>query len=427
MEGVEQESILTLVTFDPSKGRALEVPLRFVVHEGRAYVLASGNPSPRWVQGMQGKVPLRWRIGPEAYFGRAEVLHDRRLIGDTILPAFRSKYGPERVEHWFGAGFLCLRLLAEGGEGSGYHAQVEALFDAIAPGYDATVAGNAFDRYLREVSLQILGRIFREGDHVLEIGCGTGLETLPLAHRGVEIVAVDLSDGMLKRLRKKVLDEGLLDRVVIRKLAAHELGKIVAEFGPRYFDGAFSNFGAINCEPHWGELPAVLGELIRSGGPLMLGVWNRVCLMEILLFGLGLRPRRALSRLRSPVPVGLSRFGIPVFPLAVEEVARGFSPYFHPEALIGLPVVVPPYDLGGRVPAPDLVMPLLASLDRILRGHFPFSRLGDHFLLTMRRREPLARSSLAVSGGLRKRVFNGAEYYVPNSKTVGTGSSWRAR
>ncbi len=385
MAGAAQDSILTLVTFDPAGGRTQEVLLRFIEHEGNVYVLAPMHPSPRWVFRATGGSPLRWGIGPELYAGQARVIEDRSLIDSVVLPSFRRKYGPERVGRWFGAGFLCLGLIPNGVAGLDYHAQVEALFEAISPDYDAMVEGNPFDRYLREVSLHTLRTIFRSGDRVLEIGCGTGLETIPLAEKGVEIVAMDISGRMLERLRQKAAISGVGKRVLPRRLRADQLQEILREFGPGYFDGAFSNFGAMNCEPGWRKLPPILGRLLRPKGTLLLGVWNRICLVELLLFGLALKPRRALARLRSPVPVGLSRFAIPVFPLAPQELVRQFSPYFRPERLMGLPVFVPPYDLGRRLPAPDLLMPLLTSVDRILRDHYPFNQLGDHFLLTMRR------------------------------------------
>jgi SAM-dependent methyltransferase len=39
---------------------------------------------------------------------------------------------------------------------------------------------------------------------VLELGCGTGRVTLPLARAGVKVVGVDLSAPMLKRARDRV-------------------------------------------------------------------------------------------------------------------------------------------------------------------------------------------------------------------------------
>src|SRR6185503_17983108 len=44
----------------------------------------------------------------------------------------------------------------------------------------------------------------RAAGPVLELGCGTGRVTIPLARAGVEIVGVDRSAPMLERARKRV-------------------------------------------------------------------------------------------------------------------------------------------------------------------------------------------------------------------------------
>ncbi len=47
------------------------------------------------------------------------------------------------------------------------------------------------------------------GGPVLEIACGTGRLTLPIAHDGVEITGLDVSRPMLERARRKSSAEGL--------------------------------------------------------------------------------------------------------------------------------------------------------------------------------------------------------------------------
>lgn len=47
------------------------------------------------------------------------------------------------------------------------------------------------------------------GGAVLEIACGTGRITIPLARAGVRITGLDLEEGMLRQARAKAADEGL--------------------------------------------------------------------------------------------------------------------------------------------------------------------------------------------------------------------------
>lgn len=46
----------------------------------------------------------------------------------------------------------------------------------------------------------------RQGDHLLEIGCGTGKATLPLARRGFRITCVELSARLAESARQNLSD-----------------------------------------------------------------------------------------------------------------------------------------------------------------------------------------------------------------------------
>jgi SAM-dependent methyltransferase len=77
---------------------------------------------------------------------------------------------------------------------------LRATFDAGADGYDAArpvAAPEVFD------DLVELARL-APGSRVLEIGCGTGQATLPLAERGLSILAVELGANLADVARRKL-------------------------------------------------------------------------------------------------------------------------------------------------------------------------------------------------------------------------------
>src|SRR3954471_8259512 len=45
----------------------------------------------------------------------------------------------------------------------------------------------------------------RQGSRVLELGCGTGQATVPLARRGFEVVAVELGAGLAEVARRNLV------------------------------------------------------------------------------------------------------------------------------------------------------------------------------------------------------------------------------
>ena len=63
---------------------------------------------------------------------------------------------------------------------------------------------------------------------VLELGCGTGRVTIPLAEAGYEVIGVDLSEPMLARCRGKVFERGLDERVhlLLADMARFELERV---------------------------------------------------------------------------------------------------------------------------------------------------------------------------------------------------------
>ena len=56
----------------------------------------------------------------------------------------------------------------------------QVAFDRLAPTYDALVSGEAFQLQRRQTH-DLLSRWIRSGFRVLEIGCGTGIDTEFLA------------------------------------------------------------------------------------------------------------------------------------------------------------------------------------------------------------------------------------------------------
>jgi SAM-dependent methyltransferase len=138
----------------------------------------------------------------------------------------------------------------------------------IASAYDAAAA--EYDRQLRPVGWirralwTHYGRLFRAGDHVLDVGCGTGSDTIHLASRGVRVTAVDVSHEMVQRLRTKLAETSLAGRVEVHTGDIADVVRHLA--GP--FDGIVSSFAALNTV----DLPSFVphaARALRPGGRLV--------------------------------------------------------------------------------------------------------------------------------------------------------------
>ena len=381
----ENGSILHLAPLGAGLAGVEEIPLRFVDLGGRAHVLFSADSPPDWVSWATTSHPVQWRIRDDTFVGTPEVVNVRTGIHEEILAEYRHRFGAQRVARWFGPEVGCIAL-PRSPKPLSYYEQVESLFDRAASAYDRIVLCDPLNVHLRLVSARVLQTLFPPGSRVLEIGCGTGLETMALAESGVDVVALDISRKMLIELDRKARAASLSDRIEIRRGSAGDLASVFADLRPGAFDGAFSHFGALNCEPRLDGLPAALHRLVRPGGKISLGVLNRTSVAEMILYTVAHQPRRAMARLDGELLPGQSSFGIAVFPLGPRAMRQLFSPFFAQEKLLGVSILLPPAHLGRLLrPHPGLLA-VLEWVDGAV-ADWPLVRdLGDYFLMQLVRR-----------------------------------------
>jgi SAM-dependent methyltransferase len=144
-------------------------------------------------------------------------------------------------------------------------------FDSLASDYDNLFTNSQIGHYLRRRVHARLDRHFFAGDHVLELGCGTGEDALYLAKRGVRVTATDASAAMLAVARNKAGDHPLitLAHLDLRNLPEGTTRQRTPT--NNRFGGAFSNFGAVNVLSDWRKLSKWLAGKIKPGGIVGLG------------------------------------------------------------------------------------------------------------------------------------------------------------
>ncbi len=365
-----------------------EIPLGFVQEGDRIFLIARER-SALWPVTIlrAGKARLQ--------LPQAQVAGETRLVSQAsekewVLGLFRTKYGPERYRKWYDrpARVLEVRLTEKMGsteDPDRYNRWLEAEFDNVANDYDHHITGNRINRLLRDRSLLELRSTFHGAHRLLEIGCGSGMETLHLLREGHEMVCVDISSQMLRVVEEKARVEGLSERLSTRKLALADLEKVLPDLGEGALDGAYSTYGALNCEPDLSRLPGTLHQLLRPRGHFVAGVYNRWCLFESFGYLLTLQGARAFGRRNRPVPVGTSRFCVDVYAHTPMDFLRLFSGTFRPLRLEGIPVILPPSDLVVYAEKLSRNFDVLSRWDARLGPRWPWKYLGDHFLLTLER------------------------------------------
>ena len=85
---------------------------------------------------------------------------------------------------------------------------------------------NRFRRWLQDPR-KILQPYIKEGMTVLDVGCGPGFFTIDLAQmvgKTGRVVAADLQEGMLQKLRNKIRGTEIEKRIILHKCDADKIG-----------------------------------------------------------------------------------------------------------------------------------------------------------------------------------------------------------
>lgn len=258
-------------------------------------------------------------------------------------------------------------------------------FDGIAAEYDGALGNNALIQDMRTQVMHTIERAFPPGARLLDLGCGTGVDAHYLAGRGYAVTALDASPAMVARANERLRRAGLdacAVNVPLQELARLTMDSSGAE--AMGFDGAYSNFGVLNCLPELRAVSAALAARLRPGGLLVCSVIGRYCPWELAFYLLRGNVSRARARLaRGPVPVPLSGETVWTRYYSPREFARELAPSFTARSLRALALFAPPPYLAHWAARKRPLYAALARADRLL-GDKPLLRgLGDHFVMVL--------------------------------------------
>ncbi|MEW6321773.1 MAG: class I SAM-dependent methyltransferase [Acidobacteriota bacterium] len=254
-------------------------------------------------------------------------------------------------------------------------------FDRLAPDYDALASGETFS-HQRRLSHAAFAAWVPAGSRVLEIGCGSGLDTEYFARAGLRVTACDPSPEMVARtLRRLAAVPGSARSDVVACGLEHLPDLLPALAGDEGFDVLVSNFGALNCVECLAPLGRLAASHLRPGGAVLIGLMGRWCAWEVMYFSATGRRGLARRRRTTPALVPVAGVEVPTFYHRVADVGRALGPGLHLRAVRGLGIVVPPPYLEPRwrqVPVP--LRRAAVGLDRLVSPLPGLNRLGDHVL-----------------------------------------------
>lgn len=253
-----------------------------------------------------------------------------------------------------------------------------SAFDAMAERFDSRFGEWASVTAQRRAVRRELSATLPPGGQVLELGGGTGLDAEWLAQQGYQVTLTDPSPTMVaiagRRLSPFQAPAQVLAAEDLDTWSAHRLAD-----GAPLFDGAFSNFAALNCVDDLAPVGRGLARLLRPGAPLLLVIFGIVSPGEILVECLRGRPQQALRRWQGgPVHARLGERHFQIRYHRGKQLRAALQPWFRPVRRVGIGVFVPPSGAEPSISRQPRLLAALESLDRLAAR--PLALLGDHIL-----------------------------------------------
>jgi SAM-dependent methyltransferase len=245
-------------------------------------------------------------------------------------------------------------------------------FSALAGSYDDTFTDTSIGTVMRSAVRTRLAHTFSNGERVLELNCGTGVDAAWLGARGVQVVATDAAPGMVEVATGRGVDAHVC--------RAEDIDAFAAVHGP--FDGALSNFGGLNCVDDLGPVAAGLARAVRPGGVAVLCVMGPVVPWEWAWYLSHGRPATAFRRLRSSTEWR----GLTIRYPSVGSARRAFAPWFDVHRTWALGVLVPPSYVEPFAAKHPRLLARLDRWERRVDTWPPLVRLADHYVIELGRR-----------------------------------------
>ena len=259
----------------------------------------------------------------------------------------------------------------------------QSYWDTAAKTYDCDFTGTLIGQLRRRAVWRELDRTFQAGQRVLELNCGTGIDAVRLAGRGVRVLACDISLGMIDMARERANACGVAGALQFRVLPTEEIARLGPE-GP--FEGAFSNFAGLNCVDDLGATAEALFGLLKPGATVLLCMLGRFVPWEMAWYVAQAQPGRAFLRWSNGTARQVEGGTLRVRYHGVGEIARLFAPRFRLRRWRGIGIMVPPTYAevwARRVPR---LTRAVARVDDWIGGIPVVRRMADLVLLELERR-----------------------------------------
>jgi 2-polyprenyl-3-methyl-5-hydroxy-6-metoxy-1,4-benzoquinol methylase len=253
------------------------------------------------------------------------------------------------------------------------------FWNTAAGRYERVFTGTSVGKMWRDSVWRELDSRFESGARVLELNCGTGIDAIHLAQRGVSVLACDISPRMIELARMEASATPVFNRIDFRVLATEHLTALGTS---ESFDGAFSNFSGLNCVQDLCAVSRNLGRLLRPAASLFLCmVGDRPALGTLWRLVHGNYKSASRSSARTA-----PKAAVKVYNPSRKQIVDSFAPEFTLRRWKGIGIVVPPSYMEEWASQYPAFTSRLNRIDQLISGFRAFRSWGICTLFEFERR-----------------------------------------
>jgi ubiquinone/menaquinone biosynthesis C-methylase UbiE len=256
---------------------------------------------------------------------------------------------------------------------------VNRAFSNQSAGYDTYDVSNDILQWMRSRVRNHVLKNIKQGNRLLELNAGTGLDAVFFVEKGCTVHATDLSDGMVQQIRQKVERFGMGDKLRVSQCSYTNLDSLPEE----KFDYIFSNFGGLNCIPDLSVVTKTFHRLLIPGGYVTFVIMPPVCPWEMATVFKG-NFKSAFRRFKKEgAKAHLEGEFFTTYYFSPSEILGKFGSDFKKIDLEGLASIGPPPHADTFPKRFPRLYKTLTSIDEKICHLSPFNRWADHFILTV--------------------------------------------
>ncbi len=253
-------------------------------------------------------------------------------------------------------------------------------FDIASNQYDNTFTFSNIGKAQRSRVFKYINPIISTGEKlsILEINCGTGEDAIHFAKLGHQVIATDISEGMINIAKSKKHPKNVIFKT-------QDINTITEQLFDRKFDFIFSNFGGVNClsKP---QLDAFLKKAIslqKPNGKLVIVLMPKQCLWEQFYFSLKGDLKKAKRRnTNKSILANVDGVSVPTWYYNPKDIVFLTKSLYQLNSIKPIGISIPPSYLENSFLAKKPTLNILKGIDSILTGSY-WAKYADHFLIEL--------------------------------------------